>query len=50
MKANGFGLKKMNPNGCSKCKKDSGWKWTWGKNDGASKGYATCNSCGAKAL
>ena len=23
-------------------------KWTWGKNDGHSKGYSTCKSCGAK--
>jgi hypothetical protein len=35
---------------CPKCKAAKGWKWTWGRNDGASKGYATCNSCGAKAL
>ena len=35
---------------CPKCKKKSGWKWTWGKNDGQSKGYATCNGCKAKAL
>lgn len=35
---------------CPKCKKKPGWKWSWGKNDGHSKGYATCNGCGAKAL
>tara|TARA_B100000029_G_scaffold269132_2_gene264484 strand:+ start:4359 stop:4478 length:120 start_codon:yes stop_codon:yes gene_type:complete len=33
---------------CPKCKAAKGWKWTWGKNDGHSKGYSTCNGCGAK--
>ena len=35
---------------CPKCKKKAGWNWTWGKNDGQSKGYATCKGCKAKAL
>ncbi len=33
---------------CPKCKSTKGWKWTWGKNDGHSKGYLTCNGCNAK--
>ena len=33
---------------CPKCKKAQGWNWTWGKNDGASKGFSTCKGCGAK--
>ncbi len=33
---------------CPKCKKKAGWKWTWGKNDGHSTGYSTCNGCSAK--
>ena len=33
---------------CPKCKATKGWKWTWGKNDGQSKGFSTCNGCGAK--
>ena len=32
---------------CPKCKKKSGWKWTWGKNDGQSKVFSTCQSSGA---
>ena len=27
---------------CPKCKKKAGYTWTWGKNDGHSKGYSTC--------
>ena len=33
---------------CPKCKKKAGWNWTWGKNDGHSKGYSTCKGCKAK--
>ena len=33
---------------CPKCKKKEGYKWTWGKNAGHSKGYSTCKGCGAK--
>ena len=33
---------------CPKCKATKGWKWTWGKNDGQTKGFSTCNGCGAK--
>lgn len=40
--------KNMNIEPCPKCKKASGWTWTWGKNDGKSTGYATCKGCGAK--
>jgi len=29
-------------------KKTQGYTWTWGKNDGHSKGYSTCKGCGAK--
>tara|TARA_R110002020_G_scaffold463568_1_gene683667 strand:+ start:1050 stop:1202 length:153 start_codon:yes stop_codon:yes gene_type:complete len=33
---------------CPKCKKAQGYNWTWGKNDGHSKGYSTCKACGVK--
>tara|TARA_R110002020_G_scaffold390124_2_gene600634 strand:+ start:624 stop:842 length:219 start_codon:yes stop_codon:yes gene_type:complete len=33
---------------CPKCKKKAGYTWTWGKNDGHSKGYSTCKGCKAK--
>ena len=33
---------------CPKCKKAQGYNWTWGKNDGHSKGFSTCKACGAK--
>jgi hypothetical protein len=33
---------------CPKCKKANGYEWIWGKNDGQSKGYSKCKSCGAK--
>jgi|TARA_R110002012_G_scaffold264441_2_gene447776 hypothetical protein len=34
---------------CPKCKKKAGFVWTYGKNDGHSKGYSTCKGCKAKS-
>ena len=33
---------------CPKCKKQQGFTWHWGNNDGKNAGYAECKSCGAK--
>ena len=44
----GIGRKGMSIQPCPKCNKAQGWNWTWGKNDGASKGFSTCKGCGAK--
>ena len=33
---------------CPKCKKQQGFIWHWGKNNGHSEGYSECKSCGAK--
>ena len=33
---------------CPKCKKASGWTWTWGQNNGHSEGFSTCKGCGVK--
>ena len=32
----------MSIESCPKCKKASGWTWTWGKNDGKSTGFSSC--------
>ena len=29
-----------------KCKKSSGWTWTWGQNNGHSEGFSSCKNCG----
>ena len=32
---------------CKKCGSTKGFQWTYGENDGRSKGFSTCTSCGA---
>ena len=31
---------------CKKCGSSEGFTWTYGENDGKSKGFSTCRSCG----
>ena len=31
---------------CKSCGSTGGRSWTYGSNDGKSKGFSTCNSCG----
>ena len=31
---------------CKKCGSAEGFTWTYGSNDGHSKGFSTCKSCG----
>ena len=32
---------------CKSCGAVAGFTWTYGENDGKSKGFSTCKSCGA---
>jgi len=32
---------------CKSCGSTNGFTWTYGENDGNSKGFSTCKSCGA---
>ena len=53
----GYGEKKMPPtlgdppsiefrDACKSCGSTEGFTWTYGQNDGNSKGFSTCRSCG----
>jgi len=53
----GYGEKKMTPtlgdpptiefrSACKSCGSTNGFTWTYGQNDGNSKGFSTCKSCG----